>query len=290
MYIDKQGEKWYKVGLHIHTTESDGRATPEEAADIYRRAGFDAIAITDHWKYHDEGEIGGLKIISGCEYNVGGSDSILGVMHIVGVGIKKDPGVLPDYTCQEIIDAINENDGIAILAHPAWSLNTIEDAKALSGFTATEIYNTVSDAGQSSRPYSGYFVDVLANEGITFKLIATDDVHYYDGTDETKSYIMVNSKDDSVEGILSAIKNGNFYSSQGPKLYVTMKNGKIIVNCSECVKIIFLSNATWAHDKILRGDNLTYAVYSVKDFEKWVRVEVVDDKGNYAWSNIISVN
>lgn len=290
MYTDKQGQKWYKVGLHIHTTESDGKATPEEAAEIYRAAGFDAIAITDHWKYHKEDTISGLKIISGCEYHLEKGDSISGVMHIVGVGMKKDPGVLREYTRQEVIDAIKESDGIAILAHPAWSLNTIEDAKSLSGFTATEIYNTVSDVGQSSRPYSGYFVDVLANAGTTYKLVATDDAHYYGGVDETKSYIMVNAKSDSTEEILSAIKNGNFYSSQGPKLYVTRQEGKIIVRCSKCMKIIFLSNAVWAPDKILRGEDLTYAEYTVKDFEQWVRVEVVDDKGNYAWSNIISLN
>ena len=287
MYIDKQGQKWYKVGLHIHTTESDGRVTPKEAASIYREAGFDAIAITDHWEYHGEDTISELKIISGCEYHLEGSDSISGVMHIVGVGMNENPGITRQNTRQEVIDAINGSGGIAILAHPAWSLNTIEDVKELSGFTATEIYNTVSNIEQSSRPYSGYFVDILANSGITYKLVATDDAHYYRGDDETKSYIMVNAENDSTEEILAAIKNGRFYSSQGPELYVTKQEGKIIVNCSECVKIIFLSNAVWAPDKILRGENLTYAQYPVKDFEQWIRVEVMDEEGNYAWSNIV---
>jgi hypothetical protein len=37
-----------KGQLHIHTTFSDGRLTPQEAADIYEALGFDFIAITDH--------------------------------------------------------------------------------------------------------------------------------------------------------------------------------------------------------------------------------------------------
>ena len=289
MYTDKQGRNWYKVGLHIHTTNSDGARSPEEAALIYKNAGFDAIAITDHWQYHNEDEINGLKIISGCEYNIGGGDSAEGVMHIVGIGMKREPQLTRKNTRQEVVDAINKTGGMAVLAHPAWSLNTIKDAKDLSGISATEIYNSVSDVGESSRPYSGYFVDVLANDGIFYNLIATDDTHYYDGSDETKSYIMVNAVSDSAEDILKAVSDGNIYASQGPMLYVQRVDDKIIVDCSECVKIDFLSNIVWDDGKIIRGTNLTHAEYEVKDFIKWVRVEVCDSDGNYAWSNIIRI-
>ena len=34
----------YKIGLHVHTTLSDGRKSPDEVARIYKEAGFDAIA------------------------------------------------------------------------------------------------------------------------------------------------------------------------------------------------------------------------------------------------------
>ena len=289
MYTDKQGRNWYKVGLHIHTTNSDGARSPEEAALIYKNAGFDAIAITDHWQYHKEDEINGLKIISGCEYNIGGGDSAEGVMHIVGIGMKREPQLTRENTRQEVVDAINKTGGMAVLAHPAWSLNTLKDAKELNGLGATEIYNSVSDVGESSRPYSGYFVDVLANDGIFYNLIATDDTHYYDGSDETKSYIMVNAVSDSAEDILKAVSDGNIYASQGPMLYVQRVGDKIIVDCSECVKIDFLSNIVWDDGKIIRGTNLTHAEYEVKDFIKWVRVEACDSNGNYAWSNIVRI-
>ena len=63
MYVDMLGKTRVKLGLHTHTTLSDGKATPEEAARIYLEEGYDAIAITDHWRYGDEDEIEGLKII-----------------------------------------------------------------------------------------------------------------------------------------------------------------------------------------------------------------------------------
>ena len=38
MYIDMDGVKRLKINLHAHTTDSDGRVSPEEAARIYREA------------------------------------------------------------------------------------------------------------------------------------------------------------------------------------------------------------------------------------------------------------
>ena len=40
---------WLRCQLHAHTTNSDGDATPEALCDHYAEAGFDVLAITDHW-------------------------------------------------------------------------------------------------------------------------------------------------------------------------------------------------------------------------------------------------
>ena len=93
MFKDMNGDNRYKVGLHTHTTLSDGRVSPEEAAKIYKAAGYDALAITDHWKYYPEGELEGLLIISGCEYNMGASDTFL-LSTFLRICIPKRPGNL----------------------------------------------------------------------------------------------------------------------------------------------------------------------------------------------------
>jgi len=287
MYTDKNGDKWYKIGLHTHTTLSDGHVSPEEAVRIYKEAGFDAIAITDHWLYNGESETDGLKILSGCEYNLGGGDTIDGVMHIVGVGMRYAPDITRNTSRQETIDRIIDTGGIAIFAHPAWSLNSKDDAKPLSGFSAIEIYNTVSDAHESTRPYSGYLIDVLANDDIIYPIIATDDAHYYDGTDETKSFAYVKSNSLETKDILDAIRRGDVYGSQGPLLSVKREGNRIVADCSICNLISFLSNSSWSQGKTFRGEGLTHAEYLLRDFEKWVRVEVRDANGKYAWSSII---
>ena len=162
-------------------------------------------------------------------------------------------------------------------------------ALALSGFDGVEIYNSVSDIGQNSRPYSGYFVDILANMGVAYPIIAADDTHAYNGLDETKSYIMARTEDDSMEQILAAIRRGDFYASQGPELHVRREGDRIIADCTACVTINFLTNAAWVPDRMTRGQDLTHAEYPVKEWEKWVRVEVCDDQGRFAWSSVIRV-
>lgn len=39
---------WYKGNLHSHTTVSDGRLSPEELAGLYRRRGYQFLALSEH--------------------------------------------------------------------------------------------------------------------------------------------------------------------------------------------------------------------------------------------------
>jgi len=46
-YADAAGS-WWKGNTHTHTFRSDGRALPEEAYALYRRAGYNFLVLTDH--------------------------------------------------------------------------------------------------------------------------------------------------------------------------------------------------------------------------------------------------
>ena len=289
MYIDKNGDKWYKVGLHTHTTLSDGKKTPEEMARIYKNAGYDAVAITDHWVYGEEKEIDGLKIISGCEYNLGGSDTSADTMHIVGFGMDKKPELTRDSSRQEVIDKIKECGGFAVLAHPHWSLNSIDEIKELNGFSFVEIYNAVSEVYMSNRADSGCIIDLLANDGVTIPLIATDDVHYYNDQDNCRGFVMVKAESGEIKDILAALKKGDYYSSQGPYLSVRREGDTVFAECSPCKTVAFMSNSAWEPDRMVRADWVESAQHLLKPYEKWLRVEVTDKFGNRAWSNIITL-
>ena len=290
MFTDMFGKTRLKINLHLHTRNSDGRKSPEEAAAVYRAAGYDILAITDHWKYRESGNLSGLRILSGAEYNTGGADGSKGVFHILGLGCSSRPQLEKDCPAQAIVDEIHRTGGLAVLAHPCWSINTVEQLQALQGIDATEIYNSVSDAGESSRPYSGDFVDAAACKGLLFPLIADDDTHFYDGSDETNAFIILAAPPDASDAeILNAICRKDFYASQGPEIHLFREGNRVIVRCSPASRISFFSNAVWAVGHCLRGDGLCEASCELQPFETFIRAEVTDAEGKKAWSNTIKL-
>lgn len=50
---------WYKGNLHTHSTNSDGRKTPEEIVRIYREHGYQFLAFTEHEFYTHNRELTG---------------------------------------------------------------------------------------------------------------------------------------------------------------------------------------------------------------------------------------
>ncbi len=290
MEKDMFGVNRLKINLHMHTTLSDGVKTPEEAAEIYKKAGYDIIAITDHWVWGNSKEINGVRVLAGAEFNIGGADACDGVYHILGLGCTEQPKLQqkPSPGAQAIIDEIHRCGGLAVLAHPAWSMNTAAQAAKLHDIDATEIYNSVSDAGESSRPYSGDFVDTAACEGMYFALLADDDAHQYDGNDETISWIMLEAAPDATDAeLLQAIRDQKFYATQGPEIHISREGDQIRVQCSPVNRISFFSNAVWSPHRCVRGTNLTEAVCTVRYWEKFIRAEVTDAQGRKAWSNLI---
>ena len=288
-----QEKRAYRINLHMHTTDSDGRKTPEEAAVLYRDAGYDAVAITDHWVVGAEREISGLKVFSGCEYNFGGRDTRGAVYHIQGLFYTEDPGVTREDTPDECIRKIHAAGGLAILAHPAWSLNQpdyVEAIERAAGFDATEIYNTVSGEGHSTRPYSGEFVDLMASRGVFYPLFSSDDVHYYE-RDAVCGAIVVELPCLTREALVDAIRRGDFYATRGgagaPWVRLSECEGGVRISCSPASRIDVFSNLAYAPNRHHVGEGMTELLYEWHDEEAFLRVEVTDAEGRVAYSQFM---
>ena len=283
MWKDTSGKTWFKGNLHTHTTRSDGRKSPEESIALYRSRGYDFLALTDHWKpaptYTDDG----MLILSGAEYDFG-KDVRKGVFHIVGVGAYTDPQIVRTDSPQTAIDKIRACGGLAILAHPVWSMNTPEQIRSLDRFDATEIFNSLSDLPHNCRPYSGCIADLVAAEGRYLPLIATDDTHFYDEADTCRSYIMVQAEENTPAALFSAIRRGDFYATQGPHISVTRTERGIRVESSPVSAIVFFTDTVWVGRRAVVGEDVTEAQYDFAPGDTFVRVEATDADGKTAWS------
>ena len=288
MYIDLKGKTRQKVALHQHTTLSDGGLSPEEVLSTYKQMGYDAVALTDHWRFGAAGSYDGVTVISGGEYNIGGHAGEKGVYHIVGLFMDSDPELSKQDDAQFIIDRVHAVGGLAVLAHPAWSLNTPEMILALRDVDATEIYNGVSERGESFRPDSSLIVDMIASRGVDYPLLATDDAHYYNGIDNGLGYVMVEAEGNSADEIRRAIVEKRFYATQGPEIHFYRDGDKFCVDCSPVSHIYFASNQVWCR-RATHGEGLTHAEYKLDHEDVFLRAFVVDADGKYAWSNIIKI-
>ena len=291
MYRDLSGKNRVKLGLHHHSTASDGKKTPEELAALYRAAGYDAIALTDHWVYQNGGEIGGLPILSGAEYHIQDRYRADEVWHIVCLLSGREPDLQPGAGPQAIIDAIHAAGGLAVLAHPAWSLDKPEAIAKLHGFDATEIWNTTSGVGACRRADSSLIVDMLARDGLYLPLLATDDSHNLGVSgvcDGPVAFIMAESDDLDPAHLQQAIKRGAFYASTGPEVHLLRESdGRFHVLCSPVSEIIFFSNLAFSNRAVMEGDDLTEGWYDPHPGERYVRAAVKDKNGREAWSNPI---
>lgn len=118
---------WGKADTHIHTTFSDGVASPAELVDfVVEKTDLQVIAVTDH----DSAEGGlaareyaqrrgySLDVIVGQEVTTGEGD-------IVGLFLRS---TLPTYaTAREAVDAIHAQGGLAVAVHPFsfWATGTL---------------------------------------------------------------------------------------------------------------------------------------------------------------------
>ena len=297
MKIISDADNWYKGNLHMHTTDSDGALDVEEAVARYRDAGYDFIAVTDHRRVNPGWEEEDFLVLPGVEYDTGGSRG-RPVYHILGIGMARPVhlsyyrdrmrGTLaPDP--QEIIDEIRAAGGIAILAHPAWSVMTPEEMFHLHGFAGAEIYNTVSGLPWNpDRADSSVYFDIWAKNGKLVPAFAADDAHEYNG-DDCRSYIMVNAPALTGRAILDSIMDGDFYASQGPEFQsISCDDGIVRVRFSEDVRrVVFITNAPWGPFRVrdVAEGSPCEEIYECSDSDRWCRIMLVNHKGEKAWSS-----
>jgi len=117
--------------------------------------------------------------------------------------------------------------------------------------------------------------------------MAVDDVH--SGRDIFMGWTNIKAKSLRIDAVMEAFRRGCYYSSCGPVIKdFRVEGGRAVVKCSPAAQVHFIAQR-W-HGQSFYADEwrlLTEADACVYNDWRYVRAEVVDDKGLCAWTNPI---
>jgi hypothetical protein len=162
-----------------------------------------------------------------------------------------------------------------------------QDALAIEAAHAVEIYNEGS-AQWSDRGAGWYLCDQLLMHGRRVNAYAADDAHVISGRPTAfAAWVQVRAEELTPEALLTSLKTGAYYSSQGPEIGdIVIAGGEINISCSPAQAIIV--SGPRAHALQARGEAITAASFVLEECEHaCCRVTIIDHDGKRAWSNPI---
>ncbi|MEZ4522490.1 MAG: CehA/McbA family metallohydrolase [Thermomicrobiales bacterium] len=287
---------FYRGNLHSHSTVSDGVLTPEQVVDLYRTQGYDFISLTDHF-----GEMWDFAIadttnlrdddfttIIGAELHTPGLASGL-PWHILAVGLPLDFAATTEgETGPELAQRAADAGAFVGIAHPAWYSLQMDEARNIEAAHAVEIYNETC-AALNDRGESWYVADMLLSEGRKLSAFGTDDLHMSMETrpDAFGAWVWVRAESPEPNLLVDALKTGDYYTSQGPKIHdISIAGSEIAISCSPATSVYLTGAARNAYQR--HGHGLVEARFPIDIFEgSYCRVTIVDQAGQRAWSNPI---
>ena len=281
--------RFYKGNLHSHSTRSDGARSPEAVCQAYRDAGYDFLALTDHFMARYEFPIvdtrpfwsPGFTTLIGAEVHAPAT-SLGEIWHVLAVGLPLDfAPTPPDERAPALAARCAAAGAFVAIAHPAWYQLSVEDADTIDVAHAVEVYNHTSQV-RTDRGDGWGLMDQLLARGRRLAAIATDDAHFH-CHDAFGGWVMVKAEANEPAALLAALKAGHCYASQGPEINdMSISDAWIDVHCSPATSIMALGRGSAAEQVV--GQGLTRARLPLDKFRGgYVRVAVADAAGRRAW-------
>ena len=232
---------WLRCALHAHTTNSDGELAPDMLVRHFDWAGYDVLAITDHWVRTVERSTRTLLVIPSTELNAtcGSSEDDA---HVLALGVEADPEPPDSFApLQEVVDWIREHGGLPYLAHTYWSGLRTEQWDACEGLLGLEVWNSGCEL-EIGRGDSSIHWDEALERGASLQGLATDDSHH-PGYDSGFAWTMVRAAERSQEAVLEALRAGSFYGSTGATIEsVEVDGNAVVVRSSPAQSVTLVSS------------------------------------------------
>ncbi len=284
--------RFWKGNIHTHSTASDGVRSPEAVCATYREAGYDFLALTDHFMARF-----GFPIVDTRPFRTAHFTTILGAelhapatslgetWHILAVGLPEDFAPLrPGETGPDIAARAVAAGAFVAIPHPGWYALTAADAATLPGAHAVEVYNHTSQL-RTERGDGVYLADQLLSSGRRIGLIAVDDAHFA-CMDAFGGWLMVKAPANEPGALLEALKAGCYYATQGPLLHdITWGAEEVEVTCSPASSVMVLGRGSRAAQSVAPGQTRVRLPFAALRAGGFARIVVADAAGRRAWSN-----
>ena len=296
--------RFWRGNLHTHSNLSDGGLAPEAVIAAYKRNGYDFLQLSEHfldrfgWPIADTRTFrsNAFTTLIGAELHAMAT-SASELWHILAVGLPLDfSPAAPSETGPELARRARDAGAFVAVAHPAWSQLAESDGVALDAAHAVEVYNH-GCAVETDRGDGFYLLDRLSNLGRRLTAIATDDAHFNHGErDAFGGFVEVKAESLDPDALLAALKAGQFFASQGPRLHdVRVGRDEIVVETSPVETVALLTGTSRALH--VSGSQITHADFDMTGAAKkawtetgadaWFRIVAIDAAGRRAWTNPI---
>lgn len=286
--------RFFRGNLHCHSTRSDGVLDPAAVATRYREAGYDFLAITDHflekfgWPITDTRPLRtpDFTTIIGAEMHAP-KTGLDGKWHILAAGLPFDfAPTRPGENGPDLATRARAAGAFVAIAHPEWYGLTLEEGRTLTAAHAVEVYNHSCWAA-NNRSEGWYLCDGLLAEGRRIDAIAVDDAHF-EFEDFAGGWVCVKAEALDPDALVAALREGAYYSSQGPEILdVEMDDDAVRVRCSPAAFVI--ASGRGAVTERADGPDRTTARFPLALFRDggYLRITVVDADRRRAWTNPI---
>ena len=295
--------RFWRGNLHTHSNLSDGRLEPQQVVEAYQKAGYDFLMLSEHfvknfdWPITDTRNMRSNRFTTILGAELHAPETSAGELwHIVAAGLPLDFAPCADgETGEQLARRAHDAGAFIAIAHPSWSQLTIEDGRAIDCAHAVEIYNH-GCAVEVDRGEGWYLLDQLLNEGKRLTAIATDDAHFSRGErDAFGGWVHVKAESLDPDVLLDALKAGNFYSSQGPRIDDLSIDGDELQIATSPVDTVTVVCGT-SRTAIRSGKSISQATldlgklrqgWLLREPSPWIRVVAIDSSGKRAWTNPI---
>jgi len=253
----------HKANLHTHTTESDGRLSPQEVVDLYAQAGYSILALTDHdthppeastwpWKaYGIDVEASGMLPIHGNE--------ISGPDHIGSYFI--DYGDAQQRSVPAALEEIGDRGGLAVMFHPGryrhlrtpeWYMDLYRDFPHLVGM---EVFNQNDRYPGDRAIYDAVLGGLMPDRPVW--AMANDDFHRMEHFARSFNLFLLPPGGRDEANFRRAFEAGRFHAVHNPsrdtshvivpdRIVVTPEAIEVVVDCRDD-QVVWISHGHEIH-------------------------------------------